>query len=65
MTSVLFIGGIQLISIGMIGEYIGRIYTETKHRPNWIVNRSRNLGAVPPPRRAVPAGEGSGDQPSG
>jgi dolichol-phosphate mannosyltransferase len=43
MTSVLFIGGIQLIAIGMIGEYIGRIYTETKHRPNWIVERTRNI----------------------
>lgn len=43
MTSVLFIGGIQLIAIGMIGEYIGRIYTETKRRPSWILDRSRNL----------------------
>ena len=45
MTSVLFIGGIQLIAIGVIGEYIGRIYTETKHRPSWVVSRSRNLSA--------------------
>ena len=45
MTSVLFIGGIQLIAIGMIGEYIGRIYTETKRRPGWVVDRSRNLEA--------------------
>lgn len=43
MTSVLFIGGIQLIAIGVIGEYVGRIYTETKHRPNWVVGRFRNL----------------------
>jgi glycosyltransferase involved in cell wall biosynthesis len=46
MTSVLFIGGIQLIAIGMIGEYIGRIYTETKRRPGWVVDRSRNLEAA-------------------
>ncbi|MCL7962438.1 MAG: glycosyltransferase family 2 protein [marine benthic group bacterium] len=52
MTSVLFIGGIQLIAIGMIGEYIGRIYTETKHRPNWIVDRSRNLDSEPTAARA-------------
>ncbi len=44
MTSILFIGGIQLIAIGVIGEYIGRIYTETKRRPNWVVGRVRNLG---------------------
>lgn len=43
MTSVLFIGGIQLIAIGVIGEYIGRIYNESKRRPSWIVTRSRNL----------------------
>ena len=50
MTSVLFIGGIQLIAIGVIGEYIGRIYNESKRRPSWIVTRSRNLA----PRREAP-----------
>lgn len=44
MTAILFIGGIQLLSVGIIGEYIGRIYSETKARPAWVVARYRNFG---------------------
>lgn len=35
---VCFLGGIQMLSLGVIGEYIGKIYLETKHRPRFIIS---------------------------
>lgn len=40
--SIWFIGGLQMISIGIIGEYIGKIYSETKQRPRYIVLENLN-----------------------
>lgn len=37
LVSMLFLGGIQLIGIGVLGEYIGRIYTESKKRPKYLL----------------------------
>ncbi|WFM84057.1 glycosyltransferase family 2 protein [Arcanobacterium canis] len=40
MCIVLILGGIQLLSLGVIGEYIGKIYLETKHRPRFLIEES-------------------------
>ena len=40
LLSIWFIGGVQLVSIGILGEYIGKIYKETKRRPRYIIEEA-------------------------
>jgi len=40
IVSILFIGGIQLIMIGILGEYLGKLFVENKRRPNYIVRET-------------------------
>lgn len=41
LVSMLFFGGIQLIGVGVLGEYIGRIYTEVKQRPRYVLKKDK------------------------
>ncbi|SIB91762.1 Putative glycosyltransferase [Mycobacteroides abscessus subsp. abscessus] len=40
ISAVLFLGGIQLVCMGIVGEYIGRIYYETKKRPHYLIQQT-------------------------
>ncbi|MGF1634820.1 MAG: glycosyltransferase family 2 protein [Phycisphaerae bacterium] len=60
ITVVLFMGGVQLLTVGILGEYVGRMYEEMKQRPLYVVQD--RLGLEPPERRVAPRRELDGDR---
>lgn len=53
MASILFLGGVQLVMIGVLGEYLARVFDEVKRRPLYLVGESTDgeVGVTPPARR--------------
>ena len=48
--ATLFTSGVQLICLGILGEYIGRIYLETKRRPMYLINETLGFENIDPDR---------------
>ncbi len=58
LVSVLFLGGVQLISVGILGRYVARMHEQTLQRPLYLVNRviASPLDAAPPPGQGAGTG---------
>ncbi|MFF8958164.1 glycosyltransferase [Streptomyces sp. NPDC014894] len=69
LTAVVALGGMQWVTLGIIGEYVGRIHHEAKHRPHYVVRETDTARAVRPPagppRPAAPRDPAGEAEPSG
>jgi glycosyltransferase involved in cell wall biosynthesis len=60
LVAILFFGSVQLMSIGLLGEYIGRIYLETKQRPAYLIRKIHH-GFPAAGKRDIQAGRVEGE----
>ena len=55
MVVVLVLGGLQLLALGVVGEYLGRVYAEVKQRPIYLIETACQVPIMPPPHSTVRA----------